>query len=233
MQKTTSLLSLLSALLSALLLYQPGPASAGTCPDFYRFVDFGLKGRDDVLYRGGSLLRAEGFDGAALLEFKQTKCLPVEDVAKDGRGNPIPVVAAISYSPEQTAINLTELSVVAVPDANTAAEKNTENHRNKLEQEDTVITQGSNFLCAGNPDKATTSCQVVSPYPGNTALVVYCDTAQCQMPVMAIDKKIVVNATWPRNPRSVGNDELTGNEIINTTKKIHDFLHPLTSLNPG
>jgi len=36
-------------------------SNAQTCPDYYRFVDFGLEDDSGVMYRGGTLLRAEGF----------------------------------------------------------------------------------------------------------------------------------------------------------------------------
>jgi len=211
----------------------PGPARAETCPDFYRFVDFGQKGNEGTVYRGGTLLRAENFDGTMLLKLPATKCLPVQDTAKDGRGNPIPVATSIQYLPEKTAIKLTELNVSAVEDTNAAAEKNAERHRNELEQTDAIVTRGSNFLCVNNEEKNSLSCQVVSPYPGNIALVVYCDDIQCNMPVMAVDKQIAVDASWPRTSNSIGNDERAGAEIIEKSIQIHDFLKPLTSLNPG
>ena len=215
------------------LLFPLAPASAGTCPDFFRFVDFGIEGDDGVVYRGGSLFRAEGFDGTMLLKLSHTKCLPVQETAKDGRGNPIPVVTSIHYIPELTAIDITELSVKVVNSANDLAEKNAERHRTSLKQADATVTRGENYLCANDVNKKSLSCQVVSPYPGNTALVVYCDAKQCTMPVLAVDNQIIVNAAWPRTPDSGGNGDLTGSEIIDITSQIHDFLSPLTSLNPG
>ena len=229
MLKTTATL----ALLAGVLLSSVGRVNADTCPDFFRFVDFGTKGNDGVLYRGGSILRAEGFDGSGLIKQESTECLPIEDIGKDGHGNPIPVVTSIQYLPEQTATNLTELGVSAVDNTESAAEINAERHRAMLNQADAVVTRGSNFLCAGKPEEDSLSCQVVSPYDSNSALVVYCDDSVCTMPVLAVDKQLTVNASWPRTQGSVGNNDLTGSEIAQMTKRIYDFLFPLTSLNPG
>ncbi len=229
MPKTTATLSLLVWI----LLSSVGRVNAEACPDFFRFVDFGTKGNDGVLYRGGSILRAEGFDGSKLIKLESTECLPIEDIGEDGHGNPIPVVTSVQYLPEQTAINLTELGVSVVDSTNTAAEKNAERHRTMLDQADAVVTRGSNFLCASTTEEDSLSCQVVSPYPVNFALVVYCDPSECTMPVLAVDKQITVNARWPRAEDSVGNADLTGSEIAQMTKRIYDFLFPLTSLNPG
>ena len=209
------------------------PASAATCPDFFRFVDFGIEGDDGVVYRGGSLFRAENFDGTMLLKLGHTKCLPVQDTAKDGRGNPIPVVTSIHYDAELTTLDVTELSVKLVKSATDSAERSAERHRKRLEHTDTAVTRGENFLCANDKNQDSLSCQIVSPYPGNTALVVYCDAKQCTMPVMAVDEQLIVNAAWPRTPDTVDSDDLTGSEIIEITNQIHDFLTPLTSLNPG
>ena len=234
------------AIVSMLLYLCAGWASAETCPDFFRFVDFGQKGNDGVLYRGGSVFRAEGFTGDRLLKPGSTECLPVEDTAKDGFGNPVPVVAGIHYQPEKTAINLTALQVLTVDNATTAAEENAERHRARLEQADAVVTRGADFLCAAvksndeKPDDnnqsddepGSLSCQVVSPYAGNIALVMYCDTSLCTMPVMAINEQIVVKASWMRDSDSVGDDR-EGSEIADIARKIHDFLSPLSSLNPG
>ena len=53
------------------------------------------------------------------------------------------------------------------------------------------------------------------------------------MPVMAVDEQLIVNAAWPRAPDTVDNDDLTGTKISEITNQIHEFLTPLTSLNPG
>ncbi len=215
-----------------LLSMWAGLASAGGCPDFFRFVDFGQRGSDGVLYRGGSLFRAEGFDGTMLVNLASADCLEVKDTATDGRGLTIPVVTSFLYEPAKTAIDLTELRVSAVDDASFAAENNAERHRERLKDTDAVVTRGTNFLCAIYND-TDISCQVVSPYPGNIALVAYCDATQCALPVMAIDKHITVKAAWLRAPGLEGNDKLTGAAIVDMVTQIHDFLSPLTSLNPG
>ena len=240
------------AIISLLLYLCAGWASAATCPDFFRFVDFGQQGNDGVLYRGGSIFRAESFSGDRLLKSGTTECLPVEDTAKDGFGNPVPVVAGIHYQPEMTAINLMALHVLTVDNATSVAEENAESHRARLEQADAVVTRGSDFLCASVADTGnkqidntkpvndnqsfnvpgSISCQVVSPYAENIALVIYCDTTLCKMPVMAINEQIIVKASWMRVSDSVSDDS-EGSGIADMAGKIHDFLSPLTSLNPG
>jgi len=53
-------------------------------------------------------------------------------------------------------------------------------------------------LCASQSQNDDVSCQLVSPYGGSHALVVYCDTAMCQMPVLARDDQLVISAVWRR-----------------------------------
>ena len=66
---------------SLALLFCASVASAQSCSDFYRFVDFGLTGSEGATYRGGVVLRAEGFDGAPLLLTDQTVCCNLRDLA--------------------------------------------------------------------------------------------------------------------------------------------------------
>ena len=83
----------------SLLLLCCGVANAGNCPDFFRFVDFGQTDKNGVVYRGGSFLRAENFDGTALLDIKRTECREVIETNTDGRGYPIPCLLYTSPSP--------------------------------------------------------------------------------------------------------------------------------------
>lgn len=212
-----------------LLMLCATAASADDCPDFYRFVDFGIEGGDGVIYRGGPVLRAESFAGDPILLNAQTKCLPVRDISADGHGNPIPVVTAVNYDPAQTDIDLSDLRVMIAQDAEAMAEKNASAHRATLENADAMVTQGEDFLCARSKGSDDLSCQLVSPYPGNIALVVYCDASHCRMPALAITERLVVAAVWDSNADIVSAPETAGPLIIGKVQQIHDFLDPLSS----
>ena len=199
-------------------------ASAETCPDFYRFVDFGLTDSDGVVYRGGIVLRAEGFDGAPLLVTQRTVCRDVRDLAVDGRGNPIPVVTAINYDPAAAGIALRTFGVVLVDDTALAADQNAAAHLAKLGDRDVTLTRGPDFLCATVQGRL--SCQVQSPFSGTAPLVIYCDAAQCTMPVMAINTTLAARAVWA----SRGDDPAAiGAQASRKAQDIHDFLVPLSA----
>ena len=205
-------------------------ANAQTCPDFYRFVDFGLKGNDGVIYRGGPTFRAESFSGELILLEKQTKCLKVPEVSKDGHGNPIPVVTSINYDPAKTGIDLNQLRLSIVDDTENAANENASIHQARLAKPNSIAsTQGSNFLCASTKDTNQLSCQLVSPYAGNVSLVVYCDALECRMPVLAINKEIQISAVWESSEGFINTPENTGLVISNKVQKIKDFLTPLSA----
>ena len=216
-------------IITFLFVFLSGQAYAETCPDFYRFVDFGLEGNDGVIYRGGTTLRAESFEGEPLLITAQTKCISVPEVAKDGHGNPIPVVKSINYLPEITGLDLNEIRVSSVDDTKLAATENAKSHVATLERPDTTSTRSSNFLCANSNANNTVSCQLVSPYPGNIALVVYCDNSQCVMPVLAVNQHLLVSARWNSSSDVLSEPETAGNMILEKVQKIHDFLKPLSA----
>lgn len=203
-------------------------ANAQNCPDFYRFVDFGIKANDGLFYRGGTVFRAEGFEGQALLLSRETKCRDVRDISKDGHGNPIPVVTSINYDPGKTGIDLNELRLSRVDDTKIAAEKNADLHQQSLEYPDIVSTRGPNFLCASEKQQAL-SCQLVSPYPGYIPLVVYCDFERCKMPVLAVSETLQVSASWDIGAKLSNSPEMLGTEISNKAQQIHDFLKPLSA----
>ena len=113
---------MLRSFLLGVFLFVAGGAAAQSCPDFYRFVDFGLKGQDGIIYRGGTLLRAENTNREALLLTERTTCLDVTILAKDGRGNPVPVVSSINYDPAKTGLGLDELRVTSEQNVQNVAE---------------------------------------------------------------------------------------------------------------
>ena len=219
----------LRVIAAILLVISASQVPAQTCPDFYRFVDFGLKGSDGGVYRGGPTFRAEGFGGQALLLASQTACLDVQDVAKDGRGNPIPVVTRIAYDPEETGIDLTELYVGVAEDIEALAENNARLHRDWQSESDAELTRGPNFLCVRSGTLGEISCQLESPYPGKAALVVYCDARDCTMPVMAISDRLHAIARWDSAESLMNDPHTLGASILDKVQSIHDFLEPLSS----
>ena len=57
---------------------------------------------------------------------------------------------------------------------------------------------------------------------------------QCEMPVMAINQQLAVSATCDREPDAI--DEAIEDAVVavlNKVVEIHNFLEPITSLNPG
>lgn len=203
-------------------------AHAETCPKFYRFIDFGIEGNDGKTYRGGTLLRAEGFDGKALLVTRLTNCLLIRDIAKDGRGNPIPVVTSIHYDPQIIAPELEELRVSKVKNTTKSALDNARIHRTRLQKTDPKVTRGSNFLCVSDKKSNEVSCQIKSPYSGNLPLIIYCDLNQCTAPVIAINGELQIGATW-KNKILLEETKAIGVQNTNFIKQIHDFLAPLSA----
>lgn len=204
-------------------------ASAEECPGFFRFVDFGIEGHDGETYRGGPVFRAEGFDGQALLRRSQTKCLSVRETSIDGRGNSIPVVTGIEYNPDKIKISLTDLSVTIVGDAEVMAEKNVGHHRAALEQANTNRLEGPNSLCAKTEQPSAISCQVVSPYQSNFAVVAYCNARQCRVPVLAMSGRLVVSAAWESDQSFLDAPEAAGAAISAKVQEISDLMDTLSS----
>lgn len=213
----------------SLILFK-GQASAEGCPDFFRFVDFGLETQDGTI-RGGPTYRAEGVDGQALLIRELSVCRDVRDVALDGRGNPIPVVTSVNYDPENTGMDLIELRLTVVEDIVSEAEHNAAEHRTRLERQVAIIRRGPDYLCASLEEPNKISCQFKSPFGGNLALVVYCDPLECRMPVLALNEKVIAIATWLPSKASLKDHEAAALEIADKVQQVHDFLAPLSSWN--
>tara|TARA_R110002020_G_scaffold86758_2_gene214201 strand:+ start:5766 stop:6431 length:666 start_codon:yes stop_codon:yes gene_type:complete len=212
-----------------LMILLNSPAQAESCPDFYRFVDFGSEAPDGTIRRGGPTYRAESLGGEALLIRDRTVCRRVADLAVDGRGNPIPVVARIDYDPIKTAIDLTELRLASVEDVVSATERSAARHRDTLDRSDAAINQGSSFLCARLSAAASVSCQLISPFGHNLALVVYCEPIECRMPALAVKAQVIATAAW-RPSRELWSDPWAlASEIAGKVQQIHDFLAPLSS----
>lgn len=217
------------AIIICVLMLVPIQAFAQSCPDFFRFVDFGLEANDGKIYRGGMILRAEGFEGQSLLLSEQTKCRDITDLAEDGHGNPIPVVTSINYDPAETGLDLTELNVSLLADTEAAVANNGTNHQTLLKSSDAASTRGANFLCVRERGMLDLSCQVVSPYSGNIPLFVYCDPTQCKISALAINDRVQVRAVWEIEENSLSDPNAAGGEISIKVQQVHDFLQPLSA----
>jgi hypothetical protein len=205
------------------------PLHAQVCPDFFRFVDFGQLDRDGEIHRGGAVFRAESFEGEPLLREDGTDCLPVSDLAKDGPGNPVPVVSLIAYDPTKIGLDLEHLTVAKISNPAEAAVSDASAHLATLEQSDTVQHQGSHFLCARQLDASQMSCQIRSPFGGNQPLVVYCDKAICKMAFMVMNDDLIASATWRPERPNFADLEDAANDIDAKIRGIHAFLTPLSS----
>ena len=206
-----------------------GPATAQECPDFFRFVDFGLQTSDGGFSRGGPILRAESFSGTSLLSYENTNCRTVRDIASDGHGNPIPVVTNMAYDVEKAGLGLLDLSVSFVEDSTEAAERNAQAHWKTVARAKTKPLKGQNSLCILSADSSSLSCQVVSPYPGNIALAVYCDGSSCNMPVLAMNDHMSAAASWTVSQSFWDNPDQAGEAVFDKVQSIFAFLEPLSS----
>jgi len=147
-------------------------------------------------------------------------------VSRDGRGNLIPVVRHIEYDPEKTGLGLETLSVGAVDDPVAQAEQWAQAHRARMARPDAEIVRGQSFLCARDTDEGITSCQLVSPYKGKAALVVTCDEASCDLPVLAMNARLVISASWATGAGAL---EADAEKMLSRVRAIHGFLAPLSS----
>lgn len=214
------------------LILSNSSASAEGCPDFFRFVDFGLETPDGAL-RGGPTYRAEGFDGRALLIRELTVCSDVRDLASDGHGNPIPIVTSINYDPDITGLDLKELRLTVSEDITSEAEQNAAEHRTNLASQSAIIMRGSHYLCASLEIPDGISCQFISPVGGNIALVVYCDPFECRIPMLALNEKVSAVVTWLPSEASQMDHETAILEMAEKVQQAHDFLAPLSSWKPN
>ena len=213
----TLVLPILALPILALLAH---PASAEACPPKYRFVDFGMEGPDGVVRRGGTIFRAFNSNGTSLLRPARTICRTVEEMAKDGRGLRIPVVTAIAVDLDVAGIDVTDLRMSVLDDPFAAAEANAALHRDRLHQPNAVITRGPTFLCASVSDDDAVSCQMVSPYENNAALVIYCAAETCEIPLLVRDDQLGISALWPRTATTT--EGLAG-EISQMIQRIYGF----------
>lgn len=209
---------------ATLFLALAGPALAA-CPDFYRFVDFGLVTGDGAVTRGGPVFRAEDFDGTPLLFTPGTICADVSDLARDGRGNPIPVVSKIAYDRRDADPALGWIEVTASGDAHAMARHFSGLHAERLGQADITQVTGDDYLCAVN-SIISFSCQIVSPYPNDAPVVIYCEDGECLSFAIAMTDRLAISANWPMSVQSVA---WQADDIVARINGIADFLAPISS----
>ena len=213
----------MKAALAVLLIAAASPATA-ECPDFYRFVDFGIADDDGTLFRGGPLFRAEDFDGVRLLDDSRTICAEVADTLTDGRGNPIPVVRWIAYDTAKTGLNMVLLEARRERDAPKAAETRLVPHQALLAQAGAAQIRGEDHLCV--KDGNGLSCQLVSPFGTEAPLIVNCLAGYCRSEVIVLSDTIALGAVWRTQGGSAAEQ---AEEISATLQGIADFLAPITS----
>jgi len=194
-----------------------GPAPAEECPDFYRFVEFGLEDRDGMLRPGGTVLRGIDGAGAPILLTSATVCRAAEGLRIDGRGNRIPIVAEVAYDPALLTLEVDALLLSVAEDMLALTENAAAAHRAALASA-TPVT-GAAFLCVDGD--VAQSCQVASPYGPDYALVVYCDAQTCEMPALGYDGRISVSARWGREAEAL---EDLGPEILSRVEEFRMFL---------
>ncbi|MBU2994180.1 hypothetical protein Q4555_07615 [Octadecabacter sp. 1_MG-2023] len=215
--------------LATVFTFAASAVAAEDCPDFYRFVDFGLQGNDGVLYRGGPLLRAENFAEDRLLLEDQTECLSVWPTLTDGRGNPMPVVSTIAYDPAAIGAGITELKVRTVEGTTAAATQSATSYRRRLEEPDATVTRGDTFVCVATALTPHVACQLVSPYDTDAPLIVYCHDQSCRLPVLAMDDRIFVSARWETDVHYVNDPDAGAASMSEIVQHIYDFMSPLSS----
>ncbi len=195
---------------------------AQSCPDYYRFVEFGLEDRDGVIRRGGPVFRAVSLANRNQLLAERTVCRKVASLATDGHGHPIPVVTFAAYDPAKIDIGVTALALTFMNDLGMAekmAEKIATPHVQAVAQAGPAA-RGEAYLCATGPADGRLSCQVVSPYAGRPAPVVYCTAKTCEMPFLQVDAWVSANAAWPRGDTD---PDATGLESLEMVQRLHDF----------
>ncbi len=193
-------------------------ASAESCPKKYRFVDFGDTDQNGTLRKGGTIFRAFDASNTHLLHRDSVICHAVPENGIDGRALKIPVVSRFAIDLDIAKLNLAEMQLAKSEDVIAAADQNAARHRATLAKAGTETVKSDSYLCAQTAASPRASCQVLSPYQTNAALVIYCNQAMCEMPVLVYDEQVIVSAKWLR-----GAAELTqvGGEI---SRKIYDIV---------
>ncbi|RED12825.1 hypothetical protein [Pontivivens insulae] len=202
----------------------PLRAQAEPCPDFYRFVDFGLPDAEGALHRGGPVVRAEGFAGETLLEAAATECVTVSPLSRDGHGNPMPVVSRIGFRVARLDSVFDSLSVFVAQDSLRFAQEAAMPHRAAVAGHDAAIFRGADILCVDQTNGL--SCQIASPFDAAGPVVAYCEASACHLPAMALNDRILVEARWPATDEGV---EALAEMIRAQDQAIDAFLTPISS----
>jgi hypothetical protein len=210
--------------------FSSGQAQAQNCPEYFRFVDFGVSRADGSIHPGGPTFKVKR-DGKPLFESGSVACRDIVPVFTDGHNQPIPLVTTFSYAPSLVASNMTSLSLTRTPNTSaTDALVVVQRHRTIRNEADAAIINGADFLCAsGAPSSAQTiSCEVVNPFEATLSFIVSCDGATCAMSAMAIDDAVHISANWSNTaPVSA---KTTGEVASEMAAKIHAFIKDKSAL---
>jgi hypothetical protein len=72
-------------------------------------------------------------------------------------------------------------------------------------------------------------CQLVSPYPSDAPLNVYCHDGSCELPVLAMDERVFISARWTIDVDYMNDPEAAGTSMMQIIRAIHDFMSPLSA----
>jgi len=146
----------------------------------------------------------------------------VREVSIDGHGHPIPVVTDFSYIPEQIGLDVKHLGISKVDRVAVLTEQSAKRHHGNLNISNATIVRGSNHLCVLLTEGSALSCQIVSPYPGNLPLVVYCIGNMCEMPALAINETLIISANW--DDIDLSKPQIAGTQIADKIADIQEFV---------
>lgn len=215
--------------ITAAICVSAGNVRAQSCPEYFRFVDFGLMDADEKLHSGGATFKVKR-EGMPLFENGSVVCRDIAPVFTDGHNQPIPLVTSFKYEPTLVARNLTDLSITRatntlVNDVPTVAQR----HRKARNKAGVDVMKGSDFLCvtgeAASP--RTISCEVVNPFDTTTSFFVACTGKTCAMSGMAIDDAIMVSGGWSSSENA--SEKATGEVASEIAGKIHTFIKDKTA----
>lgn len=185
--------------LAALLLIPlAAPAAAETCPERYRFVDFGTESRDGTLLRGGTIFRAFDPSDTPLLLPAETICLDVPDLYKDGQQLDIPVVSEIAVNMDVATIEMVELRLSKSDDPIATSDSHAAAHLDALARPGAQAIRTASSLCVTAPEDRALSCQIRSPFNVTAAPVIYCNGETCEAPAIVFNTQVLMKAVWPQ-----------------------------------
>lgn len=215
------------SLITFWLLLCAGQVAAFDCPDYYRFVDFGLEDSTGTLNAGGPRVRVEGFDGIGLLKWETATCLDLPFMRRDGFGNIIPVVEGITFDRGVLPVAVFALHLRRQPDIAARAEGSAAPHRTQVAAPQAKVTQGEAFLCVQWGNGRNVSCQFPALDRENLPLIVICGSEVCDLPVLHVGSGLEISATWPAPDDVVANPQSVAPQLYQRVRDIKAFIDTL------